>query len=158
MKLLIDIDIENDIKFSKVRKTASKTCIIDIKEVLYQTGWLEIISDPENNICLDATSIKEILEKIDSKIIDYSASAFDFSIEEMKSMYRPIFKSSNYLVLPVNSKTVLFDGNETYDKDNLKSMLTTGGMARFIISFKKLSFKDYELCVSIELRQIELGR
>lgn len=157
MKLLKDIDIENDIKFSKVRKTATKTCIIDMKEELYQTGWLEIISDSENNICLDATSIKEILEKIDSKILGYSASILDFSVEEMKNMYKPIFKSSNYLIFPINSKTVLFNGNETYDKDNLKSMLKTGEMARFIISFKKLSFKNYELCVSIELHQIELS-
>ncbi len=157
MKLLKDIDVENDIKFSKVRKTATKTCIIDIKEELYQTGWLEIISDSENNICLNAMSIREILEKIDSKILGYSASILDFSVEEMKNMYRPIFKSSNYLILPINSKTILFDGNETYDKDNLKSMLKTGEIARFIISFKKLSFKDYELCVSIELHQIELS-
>jgi hypothetical protein len=157
MKLLNNIDVDNDIKFSKVRKTATNTCIIDMKEELYQTGWLEIISDSENNICLDATSINEILEKIDSKIIGYSASALDFSVEEMKNMYRPIFKSSNYLVLPINSKTVLFDGNETYEKDRLNSILKTGQMARFIISFKKLSFKDYELYVSIELHQIELS-
>lgn len=157
MKLLKDIDVENDMKFSKVRKTATKTCIIDMNGEFYQTGWLEIISDPENNICIDATSIKEVLGKIDSKIIEYSAKTLDFSVEEMKNMYRPIFKSSNYLILPINSKTVLFYGNEIYDKDNLKSMLKTGEMARFIISFKKLSFKDYELCVSIELHQIELS-
>ncbi len=157
MKLLSDINTENDIKFSKIRKTATKTCIIDMHEELYQTGWLELISDPENNICLDATSIKDILERIDNKIIDYSSKIFDFSIEEIKNMYKPIYKTSNYIALPINSKTVLFDGDVTYDKDSLKDHLKTGDIARFIISFKKLSFKDYELCTTIELHQIELS-
>ncbi len=157
MKLLKDIVVENDIKFSKMRKTATKTCIIDINEDMYQTGWMEIISDIENNICIDATCIKDILEKIDNKILCYSANIFDFSVEEMKNMYKPIFKSSHYLVFPINSKTVLFVGDKTYDKDNLKSMLKSGDIARFIFSFKKLSFKDYELCTFIELHQIELS-
>ena len=156
MKLICDINVENDIKFKKMRKTATKTCIIDIEENAYQTGWLKIITDVENYVCVNTNNIQSILNDIDNKILCYSSNIFEFSIDEMKNMYRPLYKSSCYLVVPLNSKTILFNNGNFYNKDKIKDVLKIDDDIRMIISFKKITFKDYELSVNIELSQIEL--
>jgi hypothetical protein len=161
IKLFKDFDINNLI-FKPLRKTATGSRIIDIEnQEIYQTCWLKILYDVEYNICVEADKIKEILEQIDTKIVDYSSEKLDFSKTEILRMYRPLLKSSSNsycFSVPISTNTVLFDSTKKfYNKAEMKDILKSGQNIRFIFKFKKIYFKDHELTLPLELLQIELA-
>jgi hypothetical protein len=157
MKLFSELIIDEDIKFKKMRKTTTNTKIIDIDTNLFQTCWLQVIDDVDNIICVNNEKIKDILKIIDTKIIEYTSQIFDFSVEEISNMYRPLLKSSDYFVIPMNSKTVMYCNESSYTKSEIKDVLNKEDNVRFIMSFKKICLKDYEIIVYLELQQIEMA-
>ena len=157
MKLFQDINVDTDITLSKPRKTGTNNIIIDLNSEMYQTCWLQLINDVENNICVDATNIKDALSKMDQKIFSHALENLEYSEDELKTMYNSMFKLSQYFVLPINTTTVLFCNNgDTFDSSfDIKNNLKKNDYIRCIISFKKLIFKDYELKLSMITHQIE---
>jgi hypothetical protein len=159
IKLLKNFDL-NELEFKPVRKTATGSRIIDVKDdMMYQTGWLKILYDVEYNICVEADKIKDILEKMDNKIVDHSSNVLDFSKQEILKMYRPLLKQSNgtnCFSISILTGTVLFDKNKTsYNKSEIKDVLKQGQYVRFIFSPKKIYFKDHEITFPLVLQQIE---
>jgi hypothetical protein len=149
--------VSNDIIFKKSRKTATGTIIIDIIADTIQTCWLQIVDDMDETscICVNNTTINNTLINIDNTIIEHVSKAINLTTDEVKKMYNCLFKF-DYLILRLSPKTVLFHNNECYDKDNIKNYVTKNDYARFIISLKKISIKNQDIDVSIELLQVEI--
>lgn len=157
MKLLSEINIDEEIILKEYRKTSSGNIIIDFSnDEIYQTCWLELVNDFDNNLCVNAEKIKDTLSKIDDKIKEISKKYLDITDEEMSSIYIPIIKSNKYLVLNVGSNTVLFEGEISCDdKNEIKNKLKKGNYVRFMLSFKKVNFKFNEIKCLINVVQIE---
>jgi len=136
-----------DLHFAKIRKTSTGTRIIDIVDnTLFQTPWLTVMYDVEYKICVNAEKIRDILEEIDKTVVEYARSALNFSEDEILKMYRPLITT-----------TILWDQNKNfYNKPEIKNVIKPGQNVRFIMSFKKIEFKDHELTMVIDLRQIEV--
>lgn len=162
VKLLKDFD-PSELKFKPVRKTTTGSRIIDVdcEGLILQTGWLPIIYDIEYNICVNSDKIKEILEKIDKRIVEYSCEILDFTKEEIIKMYRPLLKQTgnfNCFSISILTNTLLFDRDKNvYDKSEIKNVLKKGQYVRLLFNFKKIYFKDHELTFPLELQQIELA-
>jgi phosphoenolpyruvate synthase/pyruvate phosphate dikinase len=110
----------------------------------------------DNNICVNAEKIKDVLSKIDDKIKETAKKYLDISDEEMRSVYIPILKSEKYLVLSIGSNTVLFEGEISCDdKNEIKNKLKKGNYIRYILSFKKVNFKHNEIKCLVSIVQIE---
>jgi hypothetical protein len=157
MKLLSEINVDEEIVLKEHRKTSSGHIIIDFSnDESYQTCWLELVNDVDNNICVNAEKIKDILFKIDDKIKEISKKYLEMTDEEMKSIYIPIIKSGKYLILNIGSNTVLFEGDVSCDnKNDIKNKLKKGNYVRFILNFKKVNFKYNEIKCLINVVQIE---
>ncbi len=162
IKLFKDFDEVTDLIFKPVRKTTTGSRIIDVDgNILFQTGWLKILYDAEYSICVEADKIKEVLEKIDEKVINHSSITLDFSKQEILKMYRPLLKQSGEskcFSISILTNSILFDKDKNfYNKSEIKNIIKPGQSVRLIFNFKKIYFKDHELTFPLELQQIELA-
>lgn len=157
MKLLSEINVDEEIKLKEHRKTSSGNIILDFSDdEMYQTCWMELINDVDNNICVNAEKIKNVLSSIDNKIKDTAKKYLDITDEEMNSIYIPMLKSDKYMVLNIGSNTVLFEGETSFDdKNEIKNKLKKDNCVRFILNFKKVNFKYNEIKCLINVVQIE---
>lgn len=161
MKFLKNVDVENDLKFKKVRTTSVGAKIIDIDMPIIQTCWTKILYDVDYSICTNVPELlKETLIKMDTKIIDHCAEIFNMCHENITEMYRPLLRPTEndyYFKVPISNSSVLWKTSDTwYNKSEMKEILKVGHYVRFIIKFKKLYFKDYNLTVQFELIQAEM--
>ncbi len=161
VKLLRDF-VPSDLVFKNQRKTESGSRIVDVdSNVFFQTPWLKILYDVDYSICVESELIKDVLEKIDNIVIEYSISELEFSKTEIMNMYRPLLKKSgddNCFTISVLTNTVLFDNQKNhYDKSEIKTILKQGQMVRLLFAFKKIYFKDHALTFPLELQQIDLA-
>ena len=157
MKLLKDISIDNDIKYKKYRKTQSGSHIIDFEENIFQTCWLEIHNDIENNMCLNASKITNLINSIDENIIKHCVKTLGLTEDRIRQIYIPILKYKKHLIFNIGTNTVMFDSEKVvYDSPFIiKKNLKKGDYIRTIMCFKKICFKEYEIKCIIDLLQIE---
>lgn len=144
-----------NLKFGKIRETASGNKLIDILNTeIYQSTWVEVIRIKENGIIVYNENFYRILKQIDEKIINYLSDSLNFTIQEITSMYSSLY--NKYLLFPIGTNTVLFDESKNYyfSKDVLKK-INVGDYVRLIINFKKIQFKDHEFKIIFETIQIE---
>lgn len=156
IKLFKDFNV-SDLIFKKIRSTDSGSRIIDIADkTFYQTKWLCISRDIEYSICLDLDpDTEKTFNEIDEKVIEHLSKVLDFSEQEIRDMYRPLVKYSNFRI-SILSGTVLFDQDKKfYYKADIKNVLKSGHWVRLIFNFKKIQFSNHEITFSLELIQIE---
>ena len=135
--------MDQSAQFKKLRKTNTGSIIIDVEnQELFQTPWMQIVYEPEYSICTNADKLREVLETIDNRIIEYSSTTLGFSDSETRQMYRPLLRNDNFST-SVSSTSILFDSDKNfYNKPDMNKVLKKGQYVRYILKFKKIYFKD----------------